>query len=110
MGEVPQTITHLRSLMSSKLNRRDFIARSATAGVTVAASAGMIAAAQAADLPPGKEKQAPLQHAVVAGSKNSLPTGKIGKLTLSRLISGGNLISGWAHSRDLQYVPSLMRA
>lgn len=39
-----------------------------------------------------------------------LPTGRIGNLTLSRLISGGNLISGWAHSRDLQYVPGLMRA
>ena len=36
--------------------------------------------------------------------------GRIGSLTVSRLISGGNLISGWAHSRDLQYVPSLMRA
>ena len=48
--------------------------------------------------------------AVVPCSKGKLPTGKIGKLTVSRLISGGNLISGWAHSRDLQYVPSLMRA
>jgi hypothetical protein len=36
--------------------------------------------------------------------------GKIGNLTISRLISGGNLISGWAHARDLHYVPSLMRA
>lgn len=47
--------------------------------------------------------------AVVPGSRGLLPTAKIGKLTLSRLISGGNLISGWAHSRDLFYVPSLMR-
>ena len=77
--------------------------------MTVAASAGMAAAAQAADAPSAKE-QATEKHAVAAGSKNTLPTGKIGKLTLSRLISGGNLISGWAHSRDLQYVPSLMRA
>ncbi len=98
--------------MSSKLNRRDFIAQSVTAsaGITVAASAGMTAAAQAADVPSGREKQPPVQPAVKAGSKNTLPTGKIGRLTLSRLISGGNLISGWAHSRDLQYVPSLMRA
>jgi len=36
--------------------------------------------------------------------------GKIGELSVSRLISGGNLISGWAHARDLHYVPSLMRA
>jgi hypothetical protein len=39
-----------------------------------------------------------------------MPTGRIGNLTVSRLVSGGNLISGWAHARDLQYVPSLMRA
>lgn len=47
---------------------------------------------------------------VAPGSKDTLPTGRIGKLTVSRLISGGNLISGWAHSRDLHYVPALMRA
>jgi len=29
------------------------------------------------------------------------PAGTIGKLTVSRLICGGNLISGFAHSRDL---------
>ena len=38
-----------------------------------------------------------------------MPTGKIGKLTISRLICGGNLISGFAHSRDLVYVSSLMK-
>jgi len=38
-----------------------------------------------------------------------MPVGKIGKLTISRLISGGNLIGGWAHSRDLRYVGELMR-
>lgn len=34
--------------------------------------------------------------------------GRIKNLTISRLISGGNLISGWAHSRDLHYVHNLM--
>jgi hypothetical protein len=29
---------------------------------------------------------------------------------MSRLVLGGNLIGGWAHSRDLIYVPSLFRA
>lgn len=48
--------------------------------------------------------------AVAFGSQGKLPLGRIGKLSVSRLISGGNLISGWAHSRDLHYVPSLMRA
>ncbi len=42
--------------------------------------------------------------------KGELPKGKIGNHELSRLILGGNLIGGWAHSRDLLYVPSLFRA
>ena len=42
--------------------------------------------------------------------KGDLPKGKIGDHELSRLILGGNLIGGWAHSRDLIYVPSLFRA
>lgn len=42
--------------------------------------------------------------------KGELPMGKIGEHELSRLVLGGNLIGGWAHSRDLIYVPSLFRA
>jgi hypothetical protein len=39
-----------------------------------------------------------------------MPMGVLGNLKISRLISGGNLIGGWAHSRDLLYVSELMRA
>jgi uncharacterized membrane protein YphA (DoxX/SURF4 family) len=42
--------------------------------------------------------------------KGTLPKGKIGKHEISRLVMGGNLIGGWAHSRDLIYVPSLFKA
>ncbi len=42
--------------------------------------------------------------------KGELPKGKIGKHEISRLIMGGNLIGGWAHARDLIYVPSLFKA
>jgi len=38
------------------------------------------------------------------------PKGKIGNMELSRLIAGGNLIGGWAHSRDLLYVSKLVTA
>jgi hypothetical protein len=37
----------------------------------------------------------------------SLPCGKIGKVSISRLLMGGNLIGGWAHSRDLMYASKL---
>jgi uncharacterized membrane protein YphA (DoxX/SURF4 family) len=42
--------------------------------------------------------------------KGELPKGKIGDHQISKLVLGGNLIGGWAHSRDLIYVPSLFRA
>ena len=53
--------------------------------------------------------KAPPQSGAPAGSVSGLPMGKIGKLKISRLICGGNLISGFAHSRDLVYVSSLVK-
>lgn len=41
--------------------------------------------------------------------KGKVPKGKIGNIELSRLIMGGNLIGGWAHSRDLIYVSKLVK-
>lgn len=84
--------------MKSELNRRHFLARS------VLASAGATLAARARAARPSASE------AATVPAKANMPAGKIGNLTVSRLISGGNLISGWAHSRDLHYVPSLMRA
>jgi len=37
------------------------------------------------------------------------PASKIGKLNVTRLICGGNLFSGFAHSGDLLYVSSLLK-
>src|SRR5215471_16499442 len=89
--------------MKSKLSRRRFLAHSAlaSAGVNMLAQSPVVRAqnAGAPSIPSG----------VVPCAKGEMPKGKIGKLNISRLISGGNLISGWAHSRDLHYVPSLMR-
>ncbi|MCS7238140.1 MAG: hypothetical protein NZ899_07720 [Thermoguttaceae bacterium] len=39
-----------------------------------------------------------------------MPKGKIGNVEISRLFLGGNLIGGWAHSRDLIYVSRLFKA
>lgn len=90
-------------MQSNARTRRRFLSDSvlASAAVVLTRSGVQPAAAQSAPVSSPK---------VVPNSKGSLPTGKIGKLTVSRLISGGNLISGWAHSRDLHYVPALMRA
>ena len=43
-------------------------------------------------------------------SNTGMPTGKIGNVTLSRLIIGGNQFSGWSHSRDLKYLRDLFKA
>jgi len=43
------------------------------------------------------------------GTNQNFPNGKLGKLSVSRMICGGNLISGFAHSRDLIYVSPLLK-
>ena len=43
-------------------------------------------------------------------SAKSMPTGKIGNVQISRLITGENQFSGWSHSRDLKYLSELFKA
>jgi hypothetical protein len=43
-------------------------------------------------------------------SNNTMPVGKIGNVTIGRLILGGNQFSGWSHSRDLKYLRDLFKA
>jgi len=89
--------------MSEKVNRRGFLKKallgSAGAGLGLSLEEQILLAAEKGDRKysgPSKELK-------------SLPMGRIGKLEVSRLICGGNLISGWAHSRDLIYVSELLR-
>jgi uncharacterized membrane protein YphA (DoxX/SURF4 family) len=42
--------------------------------------------------------------------KGQIPMGNIKGTPFSKLILGGNLLSGWAHSRDLIYVSQLVKA
>lgn len=51
-----------------------------------------------------------LNRASISELKGTLPKGKIKDHEISRLVIGGNLIGGWAHSRDLIYVSSLFKA
>ena len=51
-----------------------------------------------------------LDRTALGELKGTLEKGKIGDHEISRLVLGGNLIGGWAHSRDLIYVPSLFKA
>ncbi|MDP8243228.1 MAG: twin-arginine translocation signal domain-containing protein [Candidatus Hinthialibacter antarcticus] len=49
------------------------------------------------------------QQTQAAQIDGALPQGKIGDVSISRLICGGNLIGGYAHARDLIYVSSLLK-
>lgn len=87
--------------MQKYLNRRQFLKKSliTSAAVTSALSLeekALLAAAKKPAKPP-------------ADSVKGLPAGKIGKVKISRLICGGNLTNGYAHSRDLIYVSELLK-
>ena len=97
--------------MSEKnVDRRDFLMKS------IAASAGASLGfrsfeeqnllARAAENP----RAARAAKNRTASGSSKLPRGKIKDLEISRIICGGNLIGGWAHSRDLIYVSTLVKA
>jgi len=83
---------------SDHVNRRDFLNRSLAAAGNCGCRGRVAAAGPVAPVPPSEPKV------------SSFPCGTIGKAKISRMLLGGNLISGWMHSRDLAYVNSLFRA
>ena len=89
--------------MKEHLDRRGFLRKSLAATSVAALGASFeeqaLLAQQSANPAPPAGNKAP----------QSFPPGKIGKLSISRLICGGNLISGFAHSRDLIYVSGLLK-
>ena len=52
----------------------------------------------------------PIDREVLDQIKGKIPQAKIKELNVSRMIMGGNLMGGWAHSRDLLYVSELVKA
>src|SRR5689334_24104087 len=77
--------------MRTEITRRTFVKE------TVLSSAALALAIETR----GEEQPEP------AVSAASLPKGRIGKLQVSRVILGGNLLTHYTHSRDLKYVYSL---
>ncbi len=84
--------------MSTEMNRRGFLKSS----VAAAGTAAWLSL---------EEKALLAKTSATAELKQSqnMPTGKIKDVIASRIICGGNLTSGFAHSRDLIYVSSLLR-
>ncbi len=77
--------------MTTPMNRRSFVKQAAMTSASVALA--LDARAQTEPKP--------------AAQTSAMPRGKIGKLEVSRLILGGNLLTHYTHSRDLQYVYNL---
>jgi hypothetical protein len=82
--------------MSGKVTRRNFVKGSILGTATLAAG---VSAPEAGAAP------SPIKQ----GSKNTLPKGKIKDLEISRMLLGGNLLTHYTHSRDLQYVYNLAK-
>ena len=83
------------------INRREFVKRSllTTAGGTLAVCAASPISAD--------EKPAP--SPAVHSKGEGCPQGKIGKLNISRLILGSNLITFYVHARDMRFVNNLTK-
>ncbi|MGA2499283.1 MAG: twin-arginine translocation signal domain-containing protein [Tepidisphaeraceae bacterium] len=83
-------------MMKAELNRRSFMKASLATTAAMAMLPGGRAAADAPAVPPA---------APAAGG--GLPQGRLGKLSISRILLGGNLLTHFTHSRDLKYVYNL---
>ena len=88
--------------MSKSIDRRQFLKKSlvGSAVVTSALSLEEKALLARAKKGPSTAPKSPV---------NGLTKGTIGNVEISRIICGGNLIGGFAHSRDLIYVSSLLK-
>ena len=96
--------------MADKTDRRCFLARGVLGAAGVGAAYGSIEESTlAAAIKDGsaKDTQGKTDKPKTSVPAGSLPCGKIRDISLSRLFIGGNLIGGWAHSRDLMYASKL---
>ncbi len=89
--------------MSDKMTRRGLITGTLAGMAAISLEERILLAAVQEGGEPNKTTTPPPQT-------KKMPTGKIGKLDISKLIIGGNLIGGWAHARDLIYVSRLFKA
>ncbi len=94
--------------MAEKTDRRCFLVRSVLGTAGIGAVCHSLEERVLADaIEDGTARSVPSAKPKTDLPAGSLPCGKIGNVTVSRLLMGGNLIGGWAHSRDLAYISKL---
>ncbi|HEX42555.1 MAG TPA: twin-arginine translocation signal domain-containing protein [Phycisphaerales bacterium] len=94
--------------MSGGMDRRGFVKKSVAASAAALGVGSFEDAHLLTQMAMGASN--PRQADPQGKHKGKMPYGKIKNLQISRLFCGGNLIGGWAHSRDLMYVSSLVKA
>ena len=90
--------------MDTNIGRRQFLQGTATAASGLVAGIGFeeqILLSHLGNAPDTVQESNPFAM--------PMPKGKIKDVEVSRVICGGNLIGGWAHSRDLMYVSRLFK-
>lgn len=96
--------------MSKQSDRRNFLGHTLLGAVGAGAALSQEEHILLAAVDKQEAKEASAAKPKVDIPAGALPKGKIGNVTLSRLILGGNLIGGYAHSRDLIYVSKLFKS
>ena len=89
--------------MSKNLNRREFFKKSLVSSAVVTSALSLEEKALLAATTGKTAVRNP------RGAAKGMPTGRFGNHKISRLLCGGNQISGFAHSRDLIYVSRLLK-
>jgi hypothetical protein len=97
--------------MADKTDRRCFLVRGVLGAAGIGAACGSIEEnILAAAIQDGTAQTRQSEKPKTDIPPGALPCGKIRDVSLSRLFIGGNLIGGWAHSRDLMYASTLFKA
>jgi hypothetical protein len=94
-------------------DRRSFLKKAGAitaAGAAVFSFEEQILQAHAQQQPPQGNRFNLPQQTTAPDVAGPIPAGRLGKLTVTRLIAGHNLVGWQAHSRDLIYTSQLLRA
>lgn len=91
--------------MGCRVDRRSFLKKTVAAGAVFAGIRSMEERMLLAAINENESKKKELKKKTANEPK--VPQGKLGNLKISKIIGGGNVLSGWCHQRDLLYVSTL---
>jgi len=110
--DVPQKKPEMQEKPDSKVNYRRRILLKGLAGIPLLTIFPGAFARNRSETGPDVISGATLKidYNQIKDLEGKLPEGKLGNLTVSKMILGCNLIGGWSHARDLIYTDILFKA